>query len=199
MGGTHSPNCNAVARQLVLWCKNKRIWLTACHIAGSSNEDADELSRNINDNIEWMLNTQCFRKVCNTFGKPSIDIFASRINHQLPSYFSYVPDEQALAIDAFAHTWNFFAYIFPPFNLIPRVLRKIREDRTEKAILIVPKWNGAPWFPKMAQMLLKPPLHLGKNINNLVLPQDLRKIHPLCPKLKLMACFLSGKNSKIKV
>ena len=72
--------------------------------------------------------------------KPDIDLFASRINHQLPKYISFLPDSEAFAIDAFSHQWNMFAYIFPPFNLIPRVLSKLQEDKTEKALVIVP--NG---------------------------------------------------------
>ena len=45
MGGTHSFKCNQLSRQLILWCKFKRIWLSACHIAGKANVSADRYSR----------------------------------------------------------------------------------------------------------------------------------------------------------
>ncbi len=191
MGGTHSLMCNEVAKEIIMWAKDKQIWISACHIAGDSNGAADDLSRKFNDNIEWMLNKALFEKVCLRFGCPDIDLFASRINHQLPKYCSLFPDSNAVAIDAFAHKWDLFVYAFPPFNLIPRVLRKLREDNTRKAIIIVPKWNVSPWWPSLHRMLLSPPLHLPQMTNNILLPHKIRAKHPLQP-LKLMACHLSG-------
>lgn len=194
MGGTHSLMCNSFAKTLIIWCKNRHIWVSACHIAGVDNNKADLLSREINDDIEWKLNERCFQRLCDQFGTPDIDVFASRINHQLPKYFSYHPDSKALAINAFAHKWDFFAYIFPPFNLIPRVLRKLKEDKTGRVILVVPKWIVATWYPILMEMLLQPPIHLGNNPKNLVLSHNPNKTHPLCPNLKLMGCYLSGQS-----
>ena len=192
MGGTHSLKCNDLAKEIILWCINKNIWLSSSHIAGVKNETADGLSRIIHEDIEWMLRKNCFHKVCHAFGVPEIDVFANRVNKQLPKYFSYHPDDQAITINAFSCNWNFFAYLFPPFNLIPRVLRKIREDKT-RAIIIVPKWKGAPWYPKLMSMIVKPPVQLGKNPRNLILPHRPSKIHTLQP-LSLMGCLLFGGN-----
>ena len=55
MGGTHSMTCNSLARALILWCKKKNIWLSACHIAGTNNKAADDLSRNINEEMNGCL------------------------------------------------------------------------------------------------------------------------------------------------
>ena len=195
LGGTHSKSCNDITFLLISWCKNKHIWLSACHIAGSDNFSADYLSRKLNEDIEWSLNKACFNTICEKFGTPDIDVFASRINKQLPNYFSYFPDKEALGVDGFARKWDFFAFIFPPFSLLHRVLRKLREDNTHKAIVIAPVWKGATWYPKLQNMLIQEPLHLGNNPNVLVHPHK-NKTHPLYPSLKLMACFLSGKNIK---
>ena len=157
MGGTHSKVCNSLTKEFILWCKSRLIWLTACHIAGVDNKKADTLSRDVKEDLEWMLNPSIFSKICMQLGKPHTDFFASRINKQLSVYFSYHPDGNAVAINAFAHKWNMFAYIFPPFNLITRILRKLKEDRTEKAILIVPRWTVAPWYPMLITMLIRPP------------------------------------------
>ncbi|GFO27384.1 reverse transcriptase/ribonuclease h/methyltransferase [Plakobranchus ocellatus] len=76
------------------------------------------------------------------FGTPSIDLFAARTNYQLPRYMSLYPDPQAEAINALFHFWTGYVYIFFPFNLISRVLKKLREDKTEKALVIVPVENA---------------------------------------------------------
>ena len=196
MGGTHSVLCNNLAKSLILWCKQKNIWLSSCHIAGCSNLAADELSRVINADIEWMLDTHCFEYICKKFGTPQLDAFASRINKQLPLYFSFYPDSEACGIDAFAHKWDQFIYLFPPFCLIPRVLRKLREDNTKEAIIIVPKWNSAPWFPMLQKMKIQKPINFGNNPKNLILPHSKNMIHPLFPKLKIQAYLLSGLSLK---
>ena len=192
MGGTHSRVCDALARELISWGKERNIWISATHIAGVSNKAADDLSRKFNDDIEWMLEKNLFIEICTKFGCPEVDLFASRINYQLPKYFSFYPDSEAMGIDAFRHEWKMFPYLFPPFNLIPRCLRKLREDSTEKAIMIVPLWKVAPWWPKLQKMLLKPP-HLLKASPSIVrLPNNKSKRHPLFPKTRLIAVLLSG-------
>lgn len=110
-GGTHSETLNFYARQLILWCKNRKIWLTACHVAGKENR-ADKLSRVISEHTEWKLDKGVFTELCNLFGKPCIDLFASRHNHQLELYMSFCPDPSAYAIDAFCHLWDKYVYIF---------------------------------------------------------------------------------------
>ena len=37
MGGIKSADCNNMARQIWLWCIEREIWLSACHIPGSMN------------------------------------------------------------------------------------------------------------------------------------------------------------------
>ena len=33
--------------------------------------------------MEWMVKPHLFMKLCDVYGKPDIDLFATRINHQL--------------------------------------------------------------------------------------------------------------------
>ena len=42
-------------------------------------------------------------------------------------------------------------YIFPPFKILARVVRKIRRDRAT-AIVIAPNWSGQPWFPLLHKL-----------------------------------------------
>ena len=138
MGGTRSVSCDKLANSIWLWCIQRDIWISATYLPGELNTVADTRSRKFNDNIEWMLHPEIFAKVTAKFGKPDIDFFASRLNHQVPTCVSWEPDPGAMALDAFSLDWgNWFFYAFPPFCLISRVLRKIQMDAA-KGILIIP-------------------------------------------------------------
>lgn len=141
-----------------------------------------------------MLNKDVFNDLCRKFGCPDIDLFASRNNHQLPLYMSWFPDCHAYAIDAFSHVWNKYVYIFPPFNHISRILRKLREDKTPKAIMIVPMWKVAHWYPTLQKMSVIQPIRLTQSKTLLQLSSDPKAVHPLHPKLQMMACILCGQN-----
>ncbi|GFO29179.1 enzymatic polyprotein [Plakobranchus ocellatus] len=104
MGGTHSFKCNDISRQLITWRKARDIWLSACHIAGEDNAKADSYSRKQSIHTEWTLNKVVFTNLCQTFGIPVIDLFASLTNHQLSRYMSLYPDPNAEAINAFLHS-----------------------------------------------------------------------------------------------
>ena len=51
MGGTHSPECNSVTKELWLWCIKRNIWLSAAHIPGIYNVIADHKSRHFKDTL----------------------------------------------------------------------------------------------------------------------------------------------------
>lgn len=57
-GGIESLNDLTIA----IWkfCMTRNIWLSANHIAGVENIEADYLSRHKNDDLEWMLNRKIF-------------------------------------------------------------------------------------------------------------------------------------------
>ena len=194
MGGTHSAICNDITRDLLLWCKSKQIWVSACHIAGIDNSVADKFSRIMSVHTEWKLDSHVFKSLCSIYGQPEIDLFASRSNHQLKRYMSRYPDPHACAIDAFYHKWEGYVYIFAPFILIHRVLRKLKEDRTDKALVIVPDWRAQIWYPKLQSMIREPPHFIKTSKTLLSLPSDVQAVHPLYPKLQLVACVLSGKD-----
>ena len=67
----------------------REIWVTACHVAGKNNTQADRASRHFDDNTEWMLRQDIFLSITQLWGKPEIDPFASRLNAQLPCYASW--------------------------------------------------------------------------------------------------------------
>ena len=52
-----------------------------------------------------------------------------------------------------------FGYAFPPISLISRVLRKIEAELC-KIILIAPFWPCQPWFQRIVNLLIHPPILL---------------------------------------
>ena len=59
--------------------------------------------RLLNENIEWKLDPQIFQEILKLFSvKPEIDIFASRLNYQVPTYVSWNPDKNTYVSDAFS-------------------------------------------------------------------------------------------------
>ena len=192
MGGTHSLMCNKLAKDIWIWCRSNNIWLSATHIPGITNVEADRASRKFKDSSEWQLDPSVFERITEHWGKPNLDLFASQINFQFKPYISWKPDPDAKTVNAFTFSWHDdFMYIFPPFSLMGQVLKKIREDKG-KAIVIAPLWPTQPWWPRLCQLMSEPPLQLRNHKNLLSLPYSPETIHPLWPKLRLIACLLSG-------
>ena len=182
-----------LAKDIWLWCYDRQIWLSACHIPGSSNVHADHESRHFNDNLEWKLNPAIFSAICNEFLTPEIDLFASRLNRQLGPFVSWRPDPEAFACDAFSlNLANFNFYAFSPFSLSGMMLHKIqREEAT--GFCIIPLWPTQPWFSLMLRLPIEIPVILPQRMDLLYLPHHSpRKYHPLLSKLRLIVCKLSG-------
>ena len=62
MGGSHSLHCNALKRDMWLWCIDKGIWPSAAHLPGSQNIQADRASRIFHDQTEWKLDQDIFHR-----------------------------------------------------------------------------------------------------------------------------------------
>ena len=197
MGGIRSARCDDIACNIWNWAIQHKIWLSATHLPGVLNVKADKLSRNYDRSKEWKLNEEIFKTLVDIWPSPQIDLFASRLNNQLDTYISWLPDPHAISINAFSHDWgNNYCYIFPPFSIIAKCLQKIQTDVAE-ALIVVPLWPTQTWFNKLMELLIDIPRILPLRKDLLTLP-GVTKTHPLFPKLILMACRLSGNLSKIK-
>ena len=147
MGGSQSSELNALTHEMWEWAMEKSIWLSAVHIPGKNNVDADKESRNFSDRHERALNKDVFESIVKLYPKLDIDLFATRLNCQLSTYCSWKPEPGSTYVDAFSIDWrNHTFYAFPPFSLIARCVQKITRDKA-KGILIVPLWQTQPWFP----------------------------------------------------
>ena len=189
MGGVKSLACNSLAKSIWFWAKLRKIWLTASHIPGKQNA-ADFESRNFNDQVEWQLNKEVFDRICCLWEMPQIDLFASRLNKQLDKFCSWKPDPEACFIDAFSIDWSDFkCYLFPPFSLIGKCLKKLQMEQTT-AILVAPLWPTQPWFIQAMNMLIDTPILILARDNLLTLPYK-ETVHPLAKTLNLMVCHIS--------
>lgn len=195
MGGTVSTRCNEVAKEIWDWCIERRIWLSASHIPGRTNVEADLASRKFDDRTEWQLKPKLFSDTIQRFkAQVNIDLFATRLNAQLPRYVAWQPDPSAEHIDAFTLNWSRFnAYLFPPFSLVNRCVQKIALDGA-KCLIIVPLWPNQCWFTPLMDILIDYPLIMPKTC--LIIPETATSRPPL--HVRLMACLVSGRSTEAK-
>jgi hypothetical protein len=138
MGGSKSEELNQIAYELWDWCITQNIWVTAAHIPGVHNILADKHSRRFQDEHEWKLNKSVFQQILHNYPELNVDLFASRLNHQLATYASWEPDPLCTYIDAFTIDWG--------------KLKKIQMDQAT-GILVAPLWPTQTWFTPLLQLL----------------------------------------------
>ena len=153
--------------------------LTAAYIPEVLNKVSDYESRNFkSQDKEWMLNPKLTKAFETLKFTPEIDLFASRLNKQLPQYCAYRPDPDAKFIDTFSISWSHIKfYCFPPFSCILRAVRKIIQDQA-LGILVIPNWPTQPWYPMLMPLLSRPPVILHPS-TDLLSSSHLRKLFTL--------------------
>ena len=126
---------------------------------------------------------------------PDIALFASRLNHKASKHGSWKPHPLASIVDAFTLNWRDFsnAYAFPPFCLVGTCLQKVV---LQQAILtvVVPLWCTQAWFTILLSFLMDHPRFVRATkgvLHNPILGQ----MHPLSPKLNLLVCRVSGRET----
>lgn len=193
--GSTKTECNDIARNIWFWCLAKNNFVTATHLPGCENVEADLESRMDRHQIEWQLDPEVFQAISKVLGGCDIDLFASRVNAQLEKYVSWKADPSAFAVDAFSLDWTKFrAFCFPPFSLLPRFLQRL-EVLEADCVLVAPLWTTQSWFTKMLRLLIDHPVLLPARDNLLTHPLT-GAHHPILKKTKLVACLLSGKRWK---
>ena len=97
-GSTKSKLRNGLTRKLWDFGIDNKLQPTAAHVPGAKTTEADDASRVFNDNPEWTLRENIFWIICDKFGEPSVDVFASRLNHKMSRYCSWEPDPRVVFI-----------------------------------------------------------------------------------------------------
>ncbi|XP_044140287.1 uncharacterized protein LOC122930766 [Bufo gargarizans] len=193
LGGTRSATLARLAKDFWSFCLSREVMVQAEYLPGLHNGRADWGSRYLKDSSDWMLAPETFSVLSGYWGPFGIDLFASRLNTQLPRFFSWRPDPAAEAVDAFLQSWSgFLMYAFPPFAMIPRMLLQVRRQLAE-LVVVVPFWGTQAWFPSLLGLLIDVPLLLPSRADLLQDPQGFH--HPLLSdgSLRLVACRISGR------
>ena len=152
-GGTVSRALCELAISIWTWCTERNITIEAEHLPGQLNSQADQESRTIRDRCDWKLKQQVFHQIQTAMGPLEVDLFASRLTKQLPRFYSWRPDPEAEATDAFMQDWaTCRGFANPPWCLIHRCLAKVRRQ-TARIVLITPLWKTQSWFPLVLDLL----------------------------------------------
>ena len=204
MGSTKSLPCNTATRNLLLYCEQHNFVLTMSWIPSLENKQADEASRVFNNpDTEWMLDRNLFHSLCAFFQfQPQIDLFADRLNHQLPVYCAWMPDPHAKFIDAMSIDWSLLdnPYAFSPFSLLSRLLKKLSDTpKTLHMMIVAPMWPTQAWYSRLVNSLIQTPVIISVKPQTLVLVHSPKKVHPLAGKLKLIAGIISSNPLDAKV
>ena len=169
--------------------------IKAAHILGCRNKLADQLSRIKIMPTEWMLHKSVVQKLFHLWGSPLIDLFVSAQNKLSQIFCSWIPHQEALALDALSVSWeNMFAYAYPPICLIPKVLKHMEQFHCQ-VILIAPKWPCRHWYTDLLQLSIACPRKLPLWPNLLQQPNT-RISHPNPEVFNLHAWLLLTEISK---
>jgi hypothetical protein len=134
------------------------IRLQITHVPGVENALADSLSR-MDAVGDYSPTQEMFRKATTDLSvTPTIDLFATTSNHKLQR-FAALPGrngEWAEVRDALSIPWtDEVPSLFPPVQLIPRVLQKLRLDAVREAVLVFPLWPSQPRWSLLQDTLVK--------------------------------------------
>ena len=187
-----------ISKDIWKYLLSHQITITVEYLPGCSNVEADRMSRSVKDSSEWKLNQHIFQNLCRARGTPCTDLFASRLTHQVPLYFSWKIDPYSRGQDAFQARWTHIrGYAFPPFCLIGKVLWKVSSDLAT-IMIVTPAWQTQSWYPQLLQLSIQNPILVPHRWNLLLNPQG--EVHPLIQNqsLQLVAWMISGKESKLR-
>jgi hypothetical protein len=140
-----------------------------------------------------MLDKDVFLNLERKLGPFIIDLFASHLNKQVDTFFSWLPDPLSKAVNAFSQVWpTSQAYAFPPFMLIAKLLERVLQEELS-LVLIAPNWPQQSWFPRLLQLLYSHPIALPSDPKVLSHPRG--HVHPLLRNnsLHLTAWPITGK------
>ena len=122
---------------------------------------------------EWTLRQDLVEMVFNHWSPPLLDLFATRYTRRLPVFVSPVPDPEALDVDALSISWERLdAYAFPPVVIMTSVLRKFRETKSCRLILIAPRIESYSWLPSLQELAVDLPMPIPTPRTMLAQPQS---------------------------
>ena len=104
------------------------------------------------DSSKSVLCGHVLSNLCLKLGTLTVDLFASRLSHQVTQYLEWKPDPYSIVTDAVSSPCRQgHCYAFPTFCLIPRALSQIQQDQVHTVTLITPCWQTKLWYPQMME------------------------------------------------
>ncbi|KAI8442411.1 hypothetical protein MSG28_005925 [Choristoneura fumiferana] len=167
-GGTRSLALLELTTKLLELTSQLNVTISAAYLPGRYNGIADRLSRN-RPVPEWHLLPPASEAVFRIWGVPEVDLFASSESAVVDRYVTWDSrDGSAIFCDAFSRPWKFkLAWVFPPPNLIPRVLRHLNMA-VGTYIVIAPHWMQCFWLADLRARALAEPYPIHNLHNNLI-------------------------------
>ena len=187
-----------LAKTLWEWTQEAGVRLVAEHIPGVDNVEADRLSRR-SDSSDWRLHPEVYELIDELWGPHDVDLFATPLNAQLPTFFTWCHQPGSAGVDAFRQDWMVFQcpYANPPFAMIPRVLHYLRA-RKVTITMVAPYWPQQHWWPDLLELLVEPPLLLPQR-DDLFLPGSKANSSSVGPPAwRTLVVCLSGAPSSIR-
>lgn len=149
-GGSGKEELTKLCSRVMHLCVEHGVHLSVEWIPRAENEYADYMSRAI-ESDDWGVQPAVFAALASEWGNPSVDLFATPANAQVPRYVSRYAYHGCAAVDAFSIPWgNEFGYACPPPALIPGVLTHAQKHKA-KLILVIPAWTHSLWWPWVTQ------------------------------------------------
>jgi hypothetical protein len=174
--GSRLPHIQIQIVETLRLARQKELVIEMLHLSRSDPiiECADEGSR-LQDHDDWGIDEESFQRLQRAFFPTEIDAFASPMNARHSVFYSEFRHANNAAIDAFTVSWDGRAmFLCPPVKDIPATLRKMRQAKGLRAILVFPRWTSSPmWalaFPDgkhapsgfVKVMQFRPTLRLGQ-------------------------------------
>ncbi len=197
-GGTRSMFLMDLTYDLYDLTLSLGVTLRARHIPGRLNRTADLLSRSSQIvNTEWTLCSKVASQLWKVWGRPHLDLMATSLTTQLPTFVSPYPDPQAYAVDAMSCSWEGMdAYVFPPWAMIGEVLNRALHQSCVLT-LVVPRWPNRAWFPLLLQLLIDNPVRLPQTSDLIRMPHN-GLLYGQIHSSDLHACRLSANERRIR-
>ena len=148
-GGTHSLVLTDLTRQLLDGTRENRVTLSARYISVHLITRADRVGRaDLLFPGEWLLKFQVCVRLWQLWGRPMVDLFATRENNRRLLFVSPMPDVLSIRTDGLSQPWDgMIVYAYPPTSLMSCVLKKLEASKDVKPFLVAPNWAGQVWFP----------------------------------------------------
>lgn len=119
-----------------------------------------------------------------------IDLFASKINAQVPTCISRKQNSYPAYLDAFTMVSdNKILHVFPSFSVTGKMLKKIQDDDVA-VIPVLLLWPTKVWFPLALKLLAETPFLLPRE--SLIFIKEPGIKHPQAPRLRMISMILSG-------